>query len=144
MVLGDVIGVKARALVGLHDLQALAVEPLVRTVAEVEVIEDSEFHGNPSHPLLFEEGCRRRRRGGNAANIKPPRRFAPPLLVQGGETAYCAVLRCRGIAPAASILRIDSLVNSALGASPPITNIMIEVLLFGPLVTFMKRREAPS
>src|SRR6267378_930540 len=36
-------------------------------------------------PLLIEEGCRRRRRGGNTANIKPPRRFAPPLLVQGGE-----------------------------------------------------------
>ena len=44
MVLRDVIGVKARALVGLDDLQALAVEPLVRPVAEVEVIEDAEFH----------------------------------------------------------------------------------------------------
>jgi hypothetical protein len=44
MVLGDVIGVEARALVGLHDLQALAIEPLVRTVAEVEMIEDAEFH----------------------------------------------------------------------------------------------------
>jgi len=56
MVLGDVIGMEARALVGLDDLQALAVEPLVRTVAEVEVIEDAEFHGDPSHfPLLIEE-----------------------------------------------------------------------------------------
>ena len=44
MVLGDVVGGEARALVGLHDLQALAVEALVRTVAEVEVIEDTEFH----------------------------------------------------------------------------------------------------
>src|SRR2546422_6633081 len=89
MVLRDVIGVKARALVGFHDLQALAVEPLVRTVAEVEVIEDAEFHGGPClFPLLFEEGCRRRRRGGHAANIEPPRRFAPPLLVQGGEISF--------------------------------------------------------
>src|SRR4029077_15640519 len=95
------------------------------------------------------EGCRRRRRGGDGANIEPPRRSAPPLLIQGGETrfAYRAavrVARCRGIAPAASILRIDSLVNSALGASPPITNIRIEGLFFGPLVTFMKRGEAPG
>src|SRR5882762_6680920 len=154
MVLGDVVGGEARALVGLHDLQALAVEPLVRAAAEVEVVEDAEFHRGPCHfPLLFEEGCRRRRRGGNAVNIEPPRRFAPPLLVQGGENptvpnlscrSYRAVFRCRGIAPAASILLIDSLVNSALGASPPITNIRIEGLFFGPLVTFMKRREAPG
>src|SRR6266853_6546586 len=57
MVLGDMIGVKARALVGLHDLQALAVEALVRTVAEVEVIEDAEFHAGsyPTARLPFSE-----------------------------------------------------------------------------------------
>src|SRR5467141_2109607 len=102
--------------------------------------------------LVIPSSSRRGAAGGGgvviAANIKPPRRFAPPLLVQGGEILQCrsyrAVFRCRGIAPAASILRIDSLVNSALGASPPITNIRIEGLFFGPLVTFMKRREAPG
>src|SRR6267143_400600 len=97
--------------------------------------------------VFFPSSSRRGAAGGGgvviAANIKPPRRFAPPLLVQGGEILQCrsyrAVFRCRGIAPAASILRIDSLVNSALGASPPITNIRIEGLFFGPLVTFLKR-----
>ncbi len=44
MVLGDVIRVKTRALVGLHDLQALAVETLDRAAAQIEVIEDAEFH----------------------------------------------------------------------------------------------------
>ncbi len=44
MVLGDVVGVEARALVGLDQLQALAVETLDRAPAQVEVIEDAEFH----------------------------------------------------------------------------------------------------
>src|SRR2546429_5604919 len=62
-------------------------------------------------------------------------RFIGLLLCrEGNQSAYRTVFRCRGIAPAASILRIDSLVNSALGASPPITNIRIEALFFGPLV----------
>src|SRR5712691_6716861 len=74
----------------------------------------------------------------------PALRAAPPCPRRGNQFGYRAVFRCRGIAPAASILRIDSLVNSALGASPPITNIRIEGLFFEPLVTFMKRREAPG
>src|SRR5439155_8661548 len=55
-------------------------------------------------------------------------------------TLFRSVFRSRSIAPAASILRIDSFVNSELGALPPITNIRVEYLLFGPRVTFMKRR----
>src|SRR6266851_4862157 len=74
----------------------------------------------------------------------PALRATPPCPRRGNQFRYRIVFRCRGIAPAASILRIDSLVNSALGASPPITNIRIEGLFFGPLVTFMKRREAPG
>src|SRR6267143_2067531 len=102
--------------------------------------------------VFFPSSSRRGAAGGGgvviAANIKPPRRFAPPLLVQGGEILQCrsyrAVFRCRGIAPAASISRIDLSVNSELGAFPPITNIRVEYLFFGPRVTFMKRRIAPG
>jgi len=35
-------------------------------------------------------------------------------------------------------------VNSARGASPPMTNIRIECLRFDPGVTFMKRRATPG
>ncbi len=96
-------GIEARALIGLDDLEPLALKAVVRAIAQVELIEDAEFH------------------------------------------AYRAVLRlCPGIAPAASISRIDLSVNSELGALPPITNISVEYLLFGPRVTFMKRRIAPA
>ena len=49
-----------------------------------------------------------------------------------------------GHTPLRSSSSMDSLVNSALGALPPMTNIRIERLFFGPLLTFMKRREAPG
>ena len=65
MVLGDVIGVEARALVGLDDLQALAIELLVRTVTEVEVIEDAELHGLARFAALA------RNRAGACCDILP-------------------------------------------------------------------------
>ncbi len=47
-------------------------------------------------------------------------------------------------APASTTAFIDSLVNSARGPSPPMTNIRIDCLFFGPLVTFSKRRDTPG
>jgi len=44
MVLGDVVGVEARALVGLDDLEPLAVIPVERAVVLVQVVEYAEFH----------------------------------------------------------------------------------------------------
>jgi hypothetical protein len=43
MVLGDVVGVEARLLVGGNDLQPLGVIPIERPVVPVEVIEDAEI-----------------------------------------------------------------------------------------------------
>src|SRR5882762_8782360 len=99
--------------------------------------------------LIFPSSTRRgAAEGGGVVRGKhqttPALRATPPCPRRGNQFGYRAVFRCRGIAPAVSILRIDSLVNSALGASPPITNIRIEGLFFEPLVTFMKRREAPG
>src|SRR5207249_7651898 len=49
-----------------------------------------------------------------------------------------------GHTPAASSSRLVSVVNSACGALPPITNISIECLFLGPLLIFMNRRETPG
>ena len=49
MVLGDVIGVEARALVRLDNFEPLAVIARERTVILVQVIEDAEFHGDGSN-----------------------------------------------------------------------------------------------
>ena len=44
MVLGDVIGVKARAVVGLGDGEPVGVELRQRHAGVVDVIEDAKFH----------------------------------------------------------------------------------------------------
>src|SRR5256885_2171356 len=85
MVLGDVVRVKTRALVGLDDLEALAIELLVRAVAEVEVIEDAELHHGP---IIFPSSSRRGAAGGGGVVTRkhrttPALRATPPCPRRG-------------------------------------------------------------
>ena len=48
MVLGEMIGVKARAVVSFGNLETIFVIVRQRSAGSVEVIEDAEFHDNPS------------------------------------------------------------------------------------------------
>jgi hypothetical protein len=49
MVLGDVVGVEARLLVGGDDLEPLGVIAIERRVVPVEVVEDAELQGRLLH-----------------------------------------------------------------------------------------------
>src|SRR5437660_12050646 len=68
-------------------------------------------------PSSFEEGCRRRRRGGVAARRivdHPVALRAPPLLVQGGEKDRRGGRRARALAEGRAM-------RAALGFSPPLS-----------------------
>src|SRR5207249_3267076 len=68
-------------------------------------------------PSSFEEGCRRRRRGGVAARRMvdhPVALRAPPLLVQGGEKDRRGARRARALAEGCAM-------RAAPGFSPPLS-----------------------
>ena len=49
--LGEVIGVEARAVVSLGDAQAIFVEVGKRSAIAIKVIEHTEFHAHPRFPV---------------------------------------------------------------------------------------------
>ena len=58
--LGDVIAVEARAVVGLGDGQPVGVELAERHARVVDVVEDAEFHAAPASATLRQLSVMRR------------------------------------------------------------------------------------
>src|SRR5882672_1293696 len=76
-------------------------------------------------PSSFEEGCRRRRRGGVAARRMvdhPVALRAPPLLVQGGEKDRRGARRARALARGRAMRAAEGCaMRAAPGFSPPLS-----------------------